>query len=149
MFGWGGWGVGPAPNVKMDQIGSKVRDQKDLRRMKKGVDNIENQGEIWYKMLQNGRLTDFGEILPTLGQIISETKCDRNKLIFFTAEKGAINKIELGINKGLHVIEKCQNGSQSQGSFPPPTFKYGSAPPTPINMIKLYIWLYRDMPTLW
>ncbi len=27
----------------------------------KGLNKIENQGEIWYKMLQNGQKTDFGE----------------------------------------------------------------------------------------
>ncbi len=29
--------------------------------MKKGVNKIENQGENWYKMLQNGQKLDIGE----------------------------------------------------------------------------------------
>ncbi len=41
-----------------------MRGQKDLRTMKKGgVNKIENQGENWYKILQNGQITDFGEKL--------------------------------------------------------------------------------------
>ncbi len=39
--------------------------QKDLRivkkRKKKRVNKIENQGENWYKMFQNGQMTDFCE----------------------------------------------------------------------------------------
>ncbi len=40
-----------------------MRGQKDLRTMKKGVNKIKNQGENWYKMLQNCQMTDFGETL--------------------------------------------------------------------------------------
>ncbi len=29
--------------------------------MKKGFKKIEKQGENWYKMLQNGQMTDLGE----------------------------------------------------------------------------------------
>ncbi len=39
----------------------KVRGQKYLRTVKKGVNKIENQGEHWYKMFQNGQMTDFCE----------------------------------------------------------------------------------------
>ncbi len=39
----------------------KIWGQKDLRIMKKGVNRIDNQGENWYKMLQNGQMKDFGE----------------------------------------------------------------------------------------
>ncbi len=38
-----------------------MRGQKDLRTVKKGVNKIENQGENWYKMFQNGPVTDFCE----------------------------------------------------------------------------------------
>ncbi len=38
--------------------------------MKTGINKFENQGEIWYKMLQNCQMTDFGENnCPTLGLI--------------------------------------------------------------------------------
>ncbi len=40
--------------------------------MIKRVKKIENQGENWYKMVK----------WQTLGQIISGTKCNRDKLIF-------------------------------------------------------------------
>ncbi len=40
--------------------------QKDLRTMKKGVNKIENQGEIWYKMILNCQMTDLGEKLGQL-----------------------------------------------------------------------------------
>ncbi len=49
-----------------------MRGQTDLRTMKKRVNNIENQGENWYKMLQNEpynlviQITDFGEKLHQL-----------------------------------------------------------------------------------
>ncbi len=36
-----------------------MRGQKDLRTVKKGVNKIENQRENWYKMFQNGKMTDF------------------------------------------------------------------------------------------
>ncbi len=53
-----------------------------------GVNKIENQRKKWYKMLENGQMTDFAEfVLPNLGHIIYEIKCDRDKLIF-SAEKG-------------------------------------------------------------
>ncbi len=34
--------------------------------MKNGVNKIENQGENWYKMFQNGQMTEFGEKLYQL-----------------------------------------------------------------------------------
>ncbi len=30
-----------------------MRSQKDVRIVKKGINNIENQGEMWYKMIKN------------------------------------------------------------------------------------------------
>ncbi len=56
--------------------------------MKKGVNKIENQGEKWYKLLQECQMTDICENRPTLGQIIFGTKCDRQ--IFFSRKMGAI-----------------------------------------------------------
>ncbi len=38
-----------------------MRGQKDLRTVKKGVNKMENQGENWYKMFQNGQITDLCE----------------------------------------------------------------------------------------
>ncbi len=35
---------------------------------------------------------------PTLGQIISGTKCDRDKQIFFLHKEG-VNKIDLGVKR--------------------------------------------------
>ncbi len=68
-----------------------MRGQKDLRIVKKGANKIENQGENWYKMFQNGQITYFcGKMRPTLGQIISGTKCDRDKPIFFCRKRGSI-----------------------------------------------------------
>ncbi len=68
-----------------------MRDQKDLRTVKKGVNKIENQGEYWYKMFQNYQMTDFcKKIRQIAAQIISGTKCDRDKLIFFCRKRGSI-----------------------------------------------------------
>ncbi len=39
-------------------------------------------------MLKNGQMTFCWKIYLTLDQIISETKCDRNKLIF-SVQKGS------------------------------------------------------------
>ncbi len=56
---------GPVRDEKMDSMGSKVfvkiRGQKDLITMKKGVNKIENQGENWYKLLQKFQMTDVCE----------------------------------------------------------------------------------------
>ncbi len=58
-------------------------------------------------MLQNGQMIDFVQnITPNLGQIISGTKCDRDKQ-FFSAVRGSIP------------------------GKSPTTFKYGSGPPPP------------------
>ncbi len=51
--------------------------------MEKGVNKIENQGEIWYKIKQNYQITDFGPIY-----IMFETKWDRDKQLIFSAERG-------------------------------------------------------------
>ncbi len=45
----------------------------------KWVNKIENHGENWYKLLQKCQMIDFCEKRPTLGQINSGTKCDRDK----------------------------------------------------------------------
>ncbi len=38
-----------------------MRGQKDLRTAKKRVNKIESQGGNWYKMFQNGQMTDICE----------------------------------------------------------------------------------------
>ncbi len=59
--------------------------------MRKGVNKIENQGEKWYKLLQKCQMTDLcKKNRPTLGQIISGTKCDRDKTDFFCRKRGSI-----------------------------------------------------------
>ncbi len=64
--------------------------------MKEGVNWIENQGENWYKMLQNCQITCFGKKnKPTLDQIIFRTKCECDKMTFLQKEE--FNKIELSI----------------------------------------------------
>ncbi len=60
-----------------------MRGQTNLRTVQKRVNMIENHGENWYKMLHNGQWQILGEYLPILGQIISGTKFDRDKLNFF------------------------------------------------------------------
>ncbi len=39
----------------------KIRGQRDLRTINKGVNKIENQGNNWYKVFGNGQMTDFAE----------------------------------------------------------------------------------------
>ncbi len=34
-------------------------DQKDPRTIKEGINKIENQGQNWYKTLENGQMTNF------------------------------------------------------------------------------------------
>ncbi len=66
-----------------------MRGQKYQRTMKKWVIKIENQLEFWYKTIKNCQITDFVEkIRPNLSPIIFGTKWDRDKLIFFSAERG-------------------------------------------------------------
>ncbi len=51
----------PAQDERMDAIRSgivKMRGQRDLRTMKKGINHIKNQGENLYKMLQNGPMKE-------------------------------------------------------------------------------------------
>ncbi len=68
----------------------------------------------------------FGKNRPTLGQIISGTKCvEKNR--FFLQNEG-VNKIKLGIIKEPNGIRKCQKRGSIEQKFPT-IFKYGSAPP--------------------
>ncbi len=74
-FHSGGGGASTSPSLKQgvqsmmkkltNQIKSfgKMRGQTDLRTIRKGVNQNKNQGEYWYKMLQNGQITDFGDKL--------------------------------------------------------------------------------------
>ncbi len=57
--------------------------------MKKGANEITNQGEICYKLFKKWQITDFGKkkTRPNTSPIISQTKCDRDKPIGF-AERG-------------------------------------------------------------
>ncbi len=77
---------GPACDKKWNQWDlrfCKNEDSKISNNNEKGVHKIENQGEKWYKLLQKCQLTEFGEKnRPTLGKIISGTKCYRDKQIF-------------------------------------------------------------------
>ncbi len=61
----------------------------------------------------------------TLGQIISGTKCDRDKQIFL--QKEGFNKIKFCIKKGPNGIGKCQKC----GSSPPSTSMGVPTPPPP------------------
>ncbi len=66
IFGRGGGGGGSSTRWKIGPNGIwgfvKMRGQKDLRTVKKrGVNKIENQGENWYKMFQNGQITNYSE----------------------------------------------------------------------------------------
>ncbi len=38
-----------------------LRCWKTINKKKRGVNNINNQGQKWYKMLENGYMTDFAE----------------------------------------------------------------------------------------
>ncbi len=44
----------------------KMMDHKDLRPIKKGLNKIENEGEIWYTIIKNRQMTEFGETLGKL-----------------------------------------------------------------------------------
>ncbi len=77
-----------------------------------GINKIENQEEKWYKMLQNDQMTDFVKTKnrPSLCHIISGTKFDRDKPIYFLPKEG-YKKIELGLKKdpmGSESVRKCQ-----------------------------------------
>ncbi len=59
-----------------------------------GVNKLENQGENWHKLLQKCQMTDFWDKnILTLGQIISGTKCDRDKLIFSVEREGQCDRV--------------------------------------------------------
>ncbi len=45
--------------TQQDPRFSKMMGKKYLITMKKGINKIENQGENWYKLLQNCQMTDF------------------------------------------------------------------------------------------
>ncbi len=69
----------------------KIRDQKDLKSIKKGVSWIENL----YKMLKILKNTFWWKIEPILGPNISGTKCDRDKPIFFTERGGQSDCVDV------------------------------------------------------
>ncbi len=107
-----------------------MRGQKDLITMKKGVNKIENEGEKWYKFLQKCQMTDFCEKYTTLSQIISGTKCDRDK-----PQKEVVNKIELGIKKDQIGSDNVKNGGQQSGSSPQSS-SMGVPPPPLVNQLE-------------
>ncbi len=52
---------------------------------------------------------------PTLGQIISVTKCDRDKQIFFAEREGQYDRA--GHKKGPNGIGKCQKQGPIEWRF--------------------------------
>ncbi len=75
------------------------QDRKSRRKLAQIASKVSNDNLLWKNRL-------------TLGQIISGTKCDRDKLIFFMQKEG-VNKIELSI-KGTQW-----NRKMSKHFFPP------------------------------
>ncbi len=76
------------------------------------------------KLVQNASKWFWWKTRTTLDQIISGTKCDRDKLIFYIERR--VNKIELVITKVSNGIGKCQKKGSMVGKFPS-TIKYGSS----------------------
>ncbi len=52
--------------IQSDLWNCKNEGSKRFKNNEKWVNKIENQGEIWYKLLKNGKMTDFGETLDHL-----------------------------------------------------------------------------------
>ncbi len=73
----------------------KMRDQKDLRTIKMTINKIQNQVEIWYKIIQTVKwqilVKNWANFRPNY--LCFVTKSDRDKLIFL--RKGGINGIAL------------------------------------------------------
>ncbi len=99
---------------------SKKRSQQDRNSRRKLIQNASkwsNDRFLW-------------KIRPTLGQIISGTKCDKGKPIFFFCRKRWVIKIKLGIKKGPNGIGKCQKWGSIEWKVPT-MFKDGSDPLPP------------------
>ncbi len=52
--------------TQQDLLFCKNEGSNDLMTMKKGVNKIKNQGENWYKLLQNCQMRDFCEKIDQL-----------------------------------------------------------------------------------
>ncbi len=68
------------------------------------------------------------KIRQIFAQIISGTKCDRDKLIFSAEREGEYDRV--GHKKGPNEIGKCQKRRSIERKLPT-MFKYESAPPLP------------------
>ncbi len=58
--------MGPARDENYDLRFFKNEESKISNNNEKGVNKIENQGEKWYKLLQNCQMTDFCEQIDQL-----------------------------------------------------------------------------------
>ncbi len=70
-----------------------MRTQTDLRTMKKGVNKIKNQEEMGYKIIQNCKITDFGD---KLGQRLVQLSLELNVIEtsqFFCRKSGSMRFI--------------------------------------------------------
>ncbi len=65
-----------------------MRDQKDLKSMKKGLIGSKIKGKLIQNALNLLNNTLWWNIRPTLGPSITGTKCDRDKQIFSTEGGG-------------------------------------------------------------
>ncbi len=92
----------------------------------------------------NDRL--WQNIIPTLGQIISETKCDRDKPFFL--QKEGLNQIELGINRDPMGSDNVQKGYQLHISSLPPSASGTHAVSIPEHTIIIIMMAIVDIPTL-
>ncbi len=86
----------------------KIRGQQDKNNKKRGSTRSKIMEENGTKCFKNGQITDL-----TLGQIISVTKCDRDKPIFLL-QKSRVNKIKLGIKRDPMEYENVKKGGESR-----------------------------------
>ncbi len=134
----------------------KMRGQKDLKSMKRGVNWIENQEENWYKLLKICWMIHFGkENRPTLGPSISGTKCDRDNPIFSTERGGQSDCVEV-YKIGTQLDWKPPKWGSSPRNLPTIACKGGSTHPgvninTFYNTTKMYkVWmLSKQAESLW
>ncbi len=81
------------------------------------IDQIENQGEIWYKMIQYCPMTDFDE---KLGQLQIQLSLKLNGIetnqIYFVERW--VNGVGLSHNMRYNGIRKCQKGGSIMGKYP-------------------------------
>ncbi len=104
-----------------------LRSQKDLRSMKKGVNWIENQGENWHKMLENGKIIHFSEFFYQLYIQLSLALNVIETTRFFLQKEGGQSEPDEAYT-GTQSDEKYQKrGSSPQNFLIMP--KYGSTLP--------------------